>query len=86
LLLLVAILILPIILGVSFLQGDMFWSWITLLVFAIGYSLPLGGILVGLGFGFDKFSNTLAKNKQYISSFSGVIMILIGFGLLLGWI
>ena len=78
--------IFPIILGASYLQGELFWSWFTLLVFAIGYSLPLGGILVGLGFGFNKFSDTLLRNKKVISTISGVFLILIGFGLLLGWV
>ncbi len=78
--------IFPIILGASYLQGELFWSWFTLFVFAIGYSLPLGGILVGLGLGFNKFSDTLLKNKKIISTISGVLLILIGFGLLLGWI
>ena len=78
--------IFPIILGASYLQGELFWSWFTLFVFAIGYSIPLSGILVGLGFGFNKFSNVLLKNKQTISTISGIILILIGFGLLLGWV
>jgi len=76
--------IFPIVLGVSYLQGGLFWSWITLFVFAIGYSIPLGGILVGLGFGLTKFSDVLLRNKKIISTISGIILILIGFGLLLG--
>lgn len=78
--------IFPIIIGASYLQGDIFWSWFTLFVFAIGYSIPLGGILIGIGFGFDKFSNALLKNKKILSTISGIILILIGFGLLLGWV
>ena len=78
--------IFPVVLAFSYLQGELFWSWITLFVFAIGYSLPLSGILFGLGFGFNKFSNVLAEKKQIISSISAVILVLIGFGLLLGWL
>ena len=78
--------IFPIILGASYLQGELFWSWLTLFVFAIGYSIPLSGILIGLGFGLDKFSGVLLRNKKIISSISGIILILIGFGLLLGWV
>lgn len=78
--------IFPIILGASYLQGELFWSWITLLVFALGYSIPLSGILIGIGFGLDKVSDTLLRNKKVISSISGTILILVGFGLLLGWI
>ena len=78
--------IFPIILGTSFLQGSIFLSWLTLFVFAIGYSLPLGGILVGAGFGFDKFSNNILKNKKTFSGIFGVFMVLTGFALLLGWV
>ncbi len=76
--------IFPIILGTSFLQGSIFLSWLTLFVFAIGYSLPLGGILVGAGFGLDKFSEKLIGNKKIISEVFGVILVVVGFGLLLG--
>ena len=78
--------IFPIILGASFLQGSMLMGWLTLFIFAIGYSLPLGGILVGLGFGFSKFSDSLVKNKSAINGVSGFFLIIIGFGLLLGWV
>lgn len=78
--------IFPIILGASYLQGELFWSWFTLFVFAIGYSLPLSGILVGFGFGFNKFSDVLLRNKKTISTISGAVLILIGFGLLAGWV
>lgn len=78
--------IFPIILGTSFLQGSMLLSWFTLFVFAIGYSLPLGGIIVGAGFGFDKFSEKLMSNKKMISNVFGVVLVVVGYGLLLGWI
>lgn len=78
--------IFPIILGASYLQGELFWSWFTLFVFAIGYSIPLSGILIGLGFGLDKFSTFFLKRKKTISTVSGILLILIGFGLLLGWV
>ena len=78
--------IFPVILGVSYLQGEILVSWLTLLVFAIGYSVPLGGILVGLGFGLDKLGNVLHENKKVISTISGVALTLVGFALLLGWL
>ena len=78
--------IFPIILGASYLQGALFWSWFTLFIFAIGYSLPLCGILIGFGYGFEKFSDTLLRNKKVISTISSVILVLIGFGLLGGWV
>lgn len=78
--------IFPIILGTSYLQGSLFLSWFTLFVFAIGYSIPLGALLVGFGFGFDKFSDKLLNNKQLLSQVSGIVLVIVGFGLLLGWV
>lgn len=78
--------IFPIILGTSFLQGSILLSWLTLFVFAIGYSLPLGGVLVGAGFGFDKFSTKLLNNKKILNEIFGAFLTFIGFGLLLGWL
>ena len=78
--------IFPIILGTSFLQGSMMLSWFTLFVFAIGYSLPLGGILAGAGFGFEKFSKKIVRNQKMISEVFGVILVVTGFGLLMGWV
>lgn len=78
--------IFPIILGTSFLQGSVLLSWLTLFVFAIGYSLPLGGILAGAGFGFDKFSEKLLSNKKVFSQLFGVLLVVVGFGLLLGMV
>lgn len=78
--------IFPIVLGTSFLQGSLFMSWLTLFVFAIGYSLPLGGVLAGAGFGLNKFSDHLVKNKQLFSNFFAVFLVLVGFVLLLGWL
>lgn len=78
--------IFPIILGASFLQGSILLSWLTLFVFAIGYSLPLGGIIVGAGYGFNKFSTTLIQNKKILSNFFGISLVIVGFVLLLGWI
>ena len=78
--------IFPIILGTSYLQGSLLMSWFTLFVFAIGYSIPLAALLVGFGFGFNKFSDKLLQNKQLISQISGVALVTFGFGLLLGCI
>lgn len=78
--------IFPVIMGASYLQGDMLWALITLLIFAIGYSLPIGMILIGVGFGADRMSNSIKHGKNFIRALSGGLLILIGFGLILGWI
>ena len=76
--------IFPIILGTSFLQGSILLSWFTLFVFAIGYSLPLAGILSGAGFGFDKFSDKILNKRKILNKTFGVLLVFVGFGLLLG--
>ncbi len=78
--------IFPIILGTSFLQSSVLLSWFTLFVFAIGYSVPLGGILAGTGFGLDKISGKLLSNKKVFHQFFGALLVVIGFGLLLGYV
>ncbi len=76
--------ILPVIVGASYLQGKLLLSWFTLFIFAIGYSLPLGGILVGAGVGANKIGDRLLNNKEVINKVSGVVLILLGFGMVLG--
>ena len=76
--------IFAVVLGMSFLQGSILWSWLILFVFAIGYSIPLGGMLVGLGFGFNKVANVFLKYAAAIKYVSGGFLILIGFALLMG--
>ena len=76
--------IFAVVLGMSFLQGSILWSWLILFVFAIGYSIPLGGMLVGLGFGFNKIAHVFLKYAEAIKLVSGGFLILIGFALLMG--
>lgn len=78
--------IFPIILGTSFIQSSIFLSWFTLFVFAIGYSLPLGGVLAGAGFGVDKFSDKVLNNRKILNQIFGVLLVSVGFGLLLGFV
>ncbi len=74
----------PLALGVSYIQKEMLSSWFIMLVFAVGYSIPLTGIIVGLGVGLDRFSETLFRNKDSILFISGIALTVIGFGLLSG--
>lgn len=76
----------PLILGASYLKGDVFGAWISILVFAIGYSLPLGAVLTGVRFGTDRFSTSIANSKKTITAISGTLLVLFGFGLILGWV
>ncbi len=76
--------IFPVIVGASYLQGKLLLGWFTLFIFAIGYSLPLGSILVGAGVGANKIGDRLLKNKKVLNYVSGAVLIFLGFGMVLG--
>jgi len=66
-----------IVLGAAILQGRVIWATLLLAMFAIGFSLPLGAILLGVSLG--KMS-LVAKNADVaIRWISGVILLVAGF-------
>lgn len=66
-----------IIIGVAVLQGEIFWAILMLAMFAIGFSIPLGAILLGLSFG---KAGLAAKGADAIARWiAGAILIVAGF-------
>ena len=76
--------ILPVALAVTTLQGHTLWGAVILTVFSIGYSLPIVGVLVGLGLGFKKLNSVVEKINPVIQKVAGVLLIILGFYLLAG--
>jgi cytochrome c biogenesis protein CcdA len=74
--------LLPPALAVTTLQGHPVWGAAILAVFSVGYSLPMVGVLVGLGFGFGRLTLVIQKINPVIKTISGVLLIVIGFYLL----
>lgn len=74
--------ILPVALAVTTLQGHTLWGAAILTVFSIGYSLPIVGVLVGLGLGFKKLASVVQKINPVIQKIAGVLLIALGFYLL----
>jgi cytochrome c-type biogenesis protein len=74
--------ILPAALAVTTLQGHTLWGAAILTVFSIGYSLPIVGVLVGLGLGFRRLSLVVQKINPVIQKGAGVLLIVLGFYLL----
>jgi cytochrome c-type biogenesis protein len=74
--------ILPVALAVTTLQGRALWGAVILTVFSIGYSLPMVGVLIGLGLGFRKLTSVVQKISPVIQKVSGVLLIVLGFYLL----
>ena len=70
-----------IVLGAAVLQGEVVWALLLLTAFAIGFSLPLGAILLGVSLG--KTIPLAQKAGDGIRKVSGVILIAAGFYLLL---
>jgi cytochrome c biogenesis protein CcdA len=66
-----------IVLGAAILQGQVIWAILLLAMFAIGFSLPLGAVLLGVSLG---KTTLVAKNADItIRYISGVILLIVGF-------
>ncbi|MFH1369749.1 MAG: cytochrome c biogenesis protein CcdA [Planctomycetota bacterium] len=66
-----------IVLGAAILQGRVIWATLLLAMFAIGFSIPLGAILLGVSLG---KTTLVARNADVaIRWFSGVILFVAGF-------
>ena len=64
------------------LQGHTIWGAAILAVFSVGYSFPMVGVLMGLGFGFARLASVIQKINPLIQTIAGVLLITIGFYLL----
>lgn len=74
--------ILPVALAVTTLQGQALWGAAILTVFSIGYSLPMVGVLVGMGLGFRRLTLIVQRISPVIQKVAGVLLIVLGFYLL----
>ena len=70
-----------IVLGAAILQGQVIWATLLLAMFAVGFSIPLGIILLGVSLG--KTSLAARNADVAIRWFSGVILLVAGFYFLL---
>lgn len=66
-----------IVLGVAVLQGYTFWTIAILIAYAIGFSLPLAAIILGVSFG--KMAFKAKKADTAIRIIAGVLLIAAGF-------
>lgn len=66
-----------IILGVAVLQGYTLWMFGLLLAYAVGFSLPLAALMLGVSFG--KSFIRLGKAEEAIRLVAGVVLIGVGF-------
>jgi cytochrome c-type biogenesis protein len=71
---------LPIVLGLSVLKGQGVWGAAILAMFAVGYSLPMVGTILGVGLG--KLTGIANKAAGPIRIISGILLIGVGIWLL----
>ncbi len=66
-----------VVLGVVILQGYSLWAMMILIAYAVGFSLPLAGIMLGVSFG--KMALKARKAEEAIRIVAGVLLISAGF-------
>ena len=69
-----------IVIGASVLMGHIFWGMVLMAAFGVGFSLPLGAILLGVSLG--KAAIKLQKTEAAIRVVAGVLLVCAGFYLL----
>jgi cytochrome c biogenesis protein CcdA len=69
-----------IVIGATILMGQLLWGLVLMTAFAIGFSLPLTAILLGVSFG--KASLNMQKADTAIRMVAGVLLVCAGFYLL----
>jgi cytochrome c biogenesis protein CcdA len=74
--------VLPVVLGVSTLQGNVLWGIILLVTFAFAWSLPIAAGLFGLGLGINTLMSKLKTVETTVRTIGGVILIATGFFLI----
>ncbi len=74
--------ILPVALAVTTLQSHALWGAVILTVFLIGYSLPIVGVLVGMGLGLRRLTSVVQRISPVIQKVAGVLLLILGFYLL----
>ena len=72
--------LLPMVLGMAALRGQGEWGAMILMMFAIGFSLPLAAMMFGVSIG--KMTGFAAKAGKPIKTIAGVILIAAGFWIL----
>ena len=66
-----------IVIGAAILQGKIFWAALMLAMFAIGFSLPLGAVLLGVSL--SKVSFAAKGADTAIRCVAGVVLVIAGF-------
>lgn len=70
-------------LGTAFLQHNVIWGSLILLMFGLGFGLPLALGMAGLSFGLQQISSRIDKISAYIKYGGGALLLIIGFYFLL---
>lgn len=66
-----------IVIGAAILQGQVFWAALLLTMFAIGFSIPLGAVFLGVSLG--KASLAFKNADWFVRMVAGLVLIVAGF-------
>jgi len=69
-----------IVIGASILMGKILWGMLLMAAFGVGFSLPLGAILIGVSLG--KSAIKIQKAETAIRIVAGILLVCAGFYLL----
>jgi cytochrome c biogenesis protein CcdA len=72
-----------IVVGAAILQGKVIWSILLLAMFAVGFSIPLGAILMGVSL--SKVSFAAKGIDKIIRYIAGLILVIAGFYFLINF-
>ena len=72
--------LLPMVLAMATARGEIGWGAMILSIFAVGYSLPLGAIMLGIGLG--RLTSFSKKAMKPIRAIAGIVLIFAGIWLL----
>jgi len=72
--------LLPVVLGVAAAKGQLGWGALILTMFAVGYSLPLALLMLGIGAG--RVTSFVQRMIKPIRITAGAVLVLVGFWLL----
>jgi cytochrome c-type biogenesis protein len=69
----------PVVMAAAFVKASMIWGILMLVIFSLGFGLPLAAAMIGVGLGLGKISKTVARFGTIIKYAGAIALIVLGF-------